>query len=109
MYINSNQHGGIKIWEMGIQVTMSMKATTFFQVWHHYMLIIALIGEMMSMKVAYLYFINKARQTSCKNATYIMQYLFYTQTVKVYDHGVLKNKLLFHRHATSMILKPINY
>lgn len=56
------------------------------------MLIIALIGEMMSMKVAYLYFINKARQTSCKNATYIMQYLFYTQTVKVYDHGVLKNK-----------------
>lgn len=70
MEIISYLHRCVKIEERGDQATGTTKAVIFHQVWHPYIIINAITGEVINIKYVYLSHVSVKRQISCKKITY---------------------------------------
>lgn len=69
MGIISSLHKGLKIGERDGQVTNTIKATIFSQVWHPYMPIHTITNKVIYIKVVD---ISLTRSISCKMTTYML-------------------------------------
>lgn len=101
-----NLNQAVKIRERVGQVTVTIKAITFHQVWHSYKYVKAITDEVINIKVIDISPMNISRPKSCNEATYNVRHDFYTTQYMYATKVHSKSHNYFYIYSNDMILNP---